>query len=76
MEIRFLKSQDVAAYRDLRLQALRESSTAFGSSYEQEACLPLTDFAARLRPHNDSANGIFGAFSDSDQLIGMLGFFA
>ena len=74
MEIRFLKSQDVAAYRDLRLQALRESSTAFGSSYEQEACLSLTDFAARLRPHNDSTNGIFGAFSDSDQLIGMLGF--
>ena len=74
MEIRFLKSQNAAAYRDLRLQALRESSTAFGSSYEQETCLSLTDFAARLRPHNDSTNGIFGAFSDSEQLIGMLGF--
>lgn len=74
MEIRFLNSQDVTAYRDLRLQALRESPTAFGSSYEQEACLTLTDFAARLRPHDDSAGGIFGAFGDSDQLIGMLGF--
>lgn len=74
MEIRFLNTQDVTAYHELRLQALRESPTAFGSSYEQEVCLPLTDFAARLRPHDDSASGIFGAFGDSDQLIGMLGF--
>jgi hypothetical protein len=74
MKIRFLTSQNVTAYRDLRLQALRESPTAFGSSYEQEVGHPLTVFAARLCPHNDSANGIFGAFDDSDQLIGMLGF--
>ncbi|MGF1480165.1 MAG: GNAT family N-acetyltransferase [Cyanophyceae cyanobacterium] len=74
MEIRFLNWQDVAAYRVLRLQALKESPTAFGSSYEQEACLPLTDFATRLRPHDDPASGIFGAFSNSNQPIGMLGF--
>ena len=74
MEIRFLKSQDVAAYGDLWLRALRESPTAFNSSYEQEACLHLTDFAARLRPHDDSASNIFGAFGVSDQLIGMVGF--
>ncbi|NDJ25538.1 GNAT family N-acetyltransferase [Nostoc sp. B(2019)] len=74
MEIRFLNSQDVVVYRDLRLQALIESPTAFASSYEQESCFSLTDFAARLRPHDDSANGIFGAFGDKDRLIGMLGF--
>ena len=74
MEIRFLNLQDIAAYHDLRLQALRESPTAFASSYEQEACLPLAHFAARLRPFDDAANGIFGAFSDRDHLIGMLGF--
>jgi ribosomal protein S18 acetylase RimI-like enzyme len=74
MKIRFLNSPDVVAYRDLRLQALTESPTAFRSSYEQEACLPLTDFAARLRPHDDSVNCIFGAFDNSDRLIGMLGF--
>lgn len=72
MEIRFLSYQDVAAYRELRLRALKESPTAFGSSYEQEAGFSLTDFAARLR-HDDAASGIFGAFND-DQLIGMLGF--
>jgi ribosomal protein S18 acetylase RimI-like enzyme len=74
MEIRFLNTQDIVIYRDLRLQALIESPTAFGSSYEEESCFSLTDFAARLRPHDDSTNGIFGAFGDKDRLIGMLGF--
>ncbi|MBD2108710.1 GNAT family N-acetyltransferase [Nodosilinea sp. FACHB-13] len=74
MEIRFLNSEDIAAYRDLRLHALKESPTAFASSYEQEAQFSLADFAARLRPNNDAAGGIFGAFSDRTQLIGMLGF--
>ena len=74
MEIRFLNSQDVATYRDLRLQALRESPSAFVSSYEQESQLSLSDFAARLCPNDDSASRIFGAFSDRNQLIGMLGF--
>jgi ribosomal protein S18 acetylase RimI-like enzyme len=73
MEIRFLNSQDAAAYRALRLQALGESPAAFGSSYEQEAHLSLTDFAARIRS-DDEVSGIFGAFNESNRLIGMLGF--
>ncbi|ACC85240.1 GNAT family N-acetyltransferase [Nostoc punctiforme] len=74
MEIRFLNTQDVVVYRELRLQALKDSPTAFGSSYEEESCFSLPDFAARLRPHNDPANSIFGAFGNTDKLIGMLGF--
>ncbi|MGF1938780.1 MAG: N-acetyltransferase family protein [Nostoc sp. ChiQUE02] len=74
MEIRFLNTQDVVVYRELRLGALMESPTAFASSYEQESCFSLTDFAARLRHNDNSANAIFGAFSDKDRLIGMLGF--
>lgn len=74
MEIRFLNLQDVVAYRDLRLQALKQSPTAFVSSYEQEAKFSLGDFAVRLRPNDDSASGIFGAFGDRNYLIGMLGF--
>ncbi|MBD2234646.1 GNAT family N-acetyltransferase [Phormidium tenue] len=74
MEIRFLTAEDVAAYRDLRLLALRESPSAFISSYEQEAQLSLADFAARLHTNNDAGGGVFGAFSDRNHLIGMLGF--
>ncbi|MBD2168366.1 GNAT family N-acetyltransferase [Calothrix membranacea FACHB-236] len=73
-KIRFLTSQDVVAYRELRLQALRESPTAFASSFEQEACLTVTDFVKRLSTHDNLTSGIFGAFDDSDRLIGMLGF--
>ena len=74
MKIRFLNSQDVAAYRQLRLQALNESPTAFASSYEQEVCLSLTDFAARLEAYDNYISGIFGVFDDREELIGMLGF--
>jgi ribosomal protein S18 acetylase RimI-like enzyme len=74
LKIRFLNLQDVVTYRELRLKALSESSTAFASSFEQEACLTLTDFAARIHAHDNSAGGIFGAFDGNEQLIGMLGF--
>jgi RimJ/RimL family protein N-acetyltransferase len=73
-KIRFLTSQDVVVYRELRLQALSESPTAFASSFEQEACLTLTDFAKRLSTHDNLNSSIFGAFDESDRLIGMLGF--
>ncbi len=73
MEIRFLTVADVAAYRELRLQALQESPTAFGSSYEQEICLSLAEFAARIG--FDTANRfICAAVDDRQQMIGMLGF--
>ena len=74
MKIRFLNSQNAAVYRELRLQALSESSTAFASSVEQETYLTLTDFAARLETYDNCNSGIFGAFDNEERLIGMLGF--
>ena len=74
MTIKLLTADDAANYRELRLQALRESPTAFGSSHEFEAALALPEFVARLRPLGDPANGVFGAFSNPGRLIGMIGF--
>ena len=74
MTIRFLDSGDLTAYKDLLLAALQESPTAFGSSHIEEAELPLTEFAARLRPPDKPDNGIFGAFVDGKGLVGILGF--
>lgn len=71
LKIRFLNPQDVLAYRELRLQALQESPTAFASSFEQESCFTLTDFAKRLRERGSLNGGIFGAFDNSDKLIGI-----
>ena len=74
MTLRFLDSSDLTAYRDLRLAALQESPTAFGSSYAEEAKLPLTELADRLNPPNKPDNGVLGAFVDDGQLVGTLGF--
>jgi ribosomal protein S18 acetylase RimI-like enzyme len=72
-KIRFLNSQDCVAYRELRLQALSESPTAFASSFEQESLLNANDFEARLDVHDRVYSGIVAAFDDSEQMIGMLG---
>ena len=72
MTIRILDSQDVAAYRELRLHALLESPAAFGSDYERESQFSLDDFAERLHIGN-AKNGVFGAFHD-ERLVGMMGF--
>lgn len=68
--IRRLTAADLVAYRDLRLLALRESPTAFGSSVEEEAVLAPAVFAARL----DGSTGLhlFGAFA-GEVLVGMVG---
>lgn len=68
--IRLLDPSDVVAFRDLRLLALSESPTAFGTSVEDERAVPLASFAARLTA--GSLRRFFGAFH-GDVLGGMVG---
>ena len=67
--IRLLNTGDVDAYEALRLEALKDSPKAFGSSYEEELQLPLSKIIARLQEST-----IFGAYAEDGQLIGLLGF--
>jgi ribosomal protein S18 acetylase RimI-like enzyme len=67
--IRRLSPADVPAFRRLRLQALRESPTAFGSSYGQESRRPLAAFKKLLAVTPD--NWAFGSLQGA-QLIGVL----
>jgi ribosomal protein S18 acetylase RimI-like enzyme len=69
MHIRRLTPEDVSPVRALRLSALLEEPTAFGSSHEEEAAFPPEVFADRLTEHPDQ--GLFGAF-DNARLIGMV----
>ncbi|MBA1157893.1 GNAT family N-acetyltransferase [Microvirga mediterraneensis] len=69
--IRPLRPSDARAYRDLRLEALQGSPEAFGSSYEEEAPLPLETIEARIP--TSGPNAIFGAFA-GEALVGMAGF--
>ena len=75
MKIRELGESDAAAYRTLRLRALKEHPTAFVSSYEERKEWPLWRFAQRLRGSFDSADSFnLGCFVEGD-LIGTVGFF-
>lgn len=70
MSIRRLVPDDATLYLALRLQGLRETPTAFNSTAEEEAAVPLESIAARLTAKPDG--GIWGHF-DGDALAGIVG---
>jgi ribosomal protein S18 acetylase RimI-like enzyme len=69
IDVRQLLPADAALYRDIRLEALKLSSEAFGSTFGAEHAEPLTWFAGRLE-----SSAVFGAFDGTD-LVGTAGFF-
>jgi RimJ/RimL family protein N-acetyltransferase len=69
IKIRRLSSTDSILYRDIRLEALRCSPEAFGSTFEAENVQSLNWFSDRLVRAE-----VFGAFRDSE-LLGIAGFF-
>jgi formyltetrahydrofolate-dependent phosphoribosylglycinamide formyltransferase len=66
--IRRVTVADVAAYRDIRLEALLNAPTAFGASYEHESRNGLTDFEGYL-----TNSYVAGAWLNGS-LIGTAGF--
>jgi len=70
MLIRRLLPSDAAAYQAMRLAALRDSPSAFASSYEEECDTPQATIEARLA--TDSGRCQFGAF-DGTELAGIVG---
>jgi len=70
MSIRRLNTEDAAAYRALRLRALREHPTAFTSDWASESTRPLAVAQERLA---SDAVALWGAFDAGDTLVGMVG---
>jgi RimJ/RimL family protein N-acetyltransferase len=68
IEIRRLAPSEGTTYRDIRLEALRGSPEAFGSTFEAESVRPLEHFSARV-----AQCPVFGAFRDAE-IVGMAGF--
>ena len=69
LNVRQLIAADAAAYRELRLEALQNAPTAFGSSYEAESKQTVADFEGWMtRSH------IAGAWLD-DVLVGSASFY-
>lgn len=69
MTIRRLTPDDAAAFQALRLSALQDAPTAFGSSYEEEKDFPVAMIEGRLAFHPD--RGVFGAFVERE-LVGLV----
>ena len=66
--IRQLTPGDAASYRSIRLEGLKESPEAFGSTFDAEFTKPLAWFFDRL-----SSSVVFGAIGDA-KLLGIAGF--
>src|SRR3954468_20588276 len=69
MDIRRLTPADAAAYRELRLRALREHPEAFTSSWEDEAQRPIAASEQRL----GAAGTTFWGAWEGAQLCGVVG---
>jgi ribosomal protein S18 acetylase RimI-like enzyme len=72
-DIRLLTPNDAAAFRDIRLRALREEPTAFTSSREEFSHQTLDKIAARFRS-DPAEHFMLGAFQDG-KLVGLCGFY-
>ncbi len=68
IQIRRLDASEAAAYREIRLQALRRNPEAFGSTFAAESLRPLERFTERV-----TSCPVLGAFWN-DALVGMAGF--
>ena len=73
VHVRPLVPEDAEIYQRLRLRGLREAPEAFGSTYEEDAALPLAAVAERLgRVTAPAARVVLGAFADG-ALVGVVG---
>jgi ribosomal protein S18 acetylase RimI-like enzyme len=65
--IRRLTREDAPVYREIRLEGLRDSPEAFGSTFENESANSLEFFSERIATSN-----VFGAFRNAE-LAGVAG---
>lgn len=68
VQIRVLQTDDAAAYRELRLRALREHPEAFATSHQEESERSVAEAATRLVP--DEEHVTVGA-CEADRLVGI-----
>jgi ribosomal protein S18 acetylase RimI-like enzyme len=65
IRVRRLMPEDGALYREIRLEGLRLSPEAFGSTFEAESAKPVEAFAERIR--NSETLGAF----DGSEILGI-----
>ena len=68
IHVRRLAPSEGAAYREIRVEALRLNPESFGSTFEAESVRPLEHFSERV-----ASCPVFGAFRGAE-IVGMAGF--
>jgi RimJ/RimL family protein N-acetyltransferase len=69
-QIRRLEPHDVAAYREIRLEGLKNHPETFGASWEDELEQPDSWWIERLE-----SSTVFGGWTDRSPLLGVAGFY-
>jgi RimJ/RimL family protein N-acetyltransferase len=69
IKVRRLEADDVADYRELRLEGLTSHPEAFGASWKDESAKPASWWAERLE-----TSTVFGGWVDESPLLGVAGF--
>jgi RimJ/RimL family protein N-acetyltransferase len=67
-KLRRLEANDLAIYRELRLEGLRHHPEAFSSAWEDESRMPDTWWTERLE-----TSTVFGGWLDNSALVGLAG---
>jgi ribosomal protein S18 acetylase RimI-like enzyme len=73
IHIRLLKGSDVEAFAELRLEGLRLYPEYFGESLEEAHKSPMEKMRAKLTSTSDRF--VLGAWSEKNELVGMIGFY-
>ena len=72
IKITTIPIEDWKKYRDLRLEALKDSPVAFSSSYEDESSAPDEKWKERLQNAHDEKTDFILFAKSGDKLVGMV----
>src|SRR5450432_272174 len=75
ISIRFVGESDVPAFRELRLEALREHPESFGSDYQENLQHPESFWIDRVREAIDKPDNCIVLADAGNELAAMLGVF-
>ena len=73
ISIRFIRESDVAGFKALRLEALREHPEAYGMDYEEESAQPDSVWRDRVGKAAGDPGGSIVLADAGDELAGMVG---
>lgn len=70
--IKNIKEEQAEAFWKIRLESLKVSPEAFGTSYEDSIATPISEVVKKIK--NEQDEYILGAFTEDGQIVGIAGF--